>query len=60
MLVRAEDGQVTGVNEAFSRAFGLGEDRVVGRSLEEAGLWVTSSQREPSKRLGERGLRTGY
>ena len=39
------DGQVTGVNEAFSRVFGLGEDRVVGRSLAEAGLWVADKQR---------------
>ncbi|SFF25761.1 LuxR C-terminal-related transcriptional regulator, partial [Methylobacterium sp. 13MFTsu3.1M2] len=54
------DGQVTGVNEAFSRAFGLGEDRVVGRSLEEAGLWVTSSQREAfEKRLVSEGYVLG-
>ena len=45
VLVRADDGQVTGVNEAFSRVFGLGEDRVVGRSLAEAGLWVADKQR---------------
>jgi PAS domain S-box-containing protein len=45
-LVRADDYQVTSVNESFSRVFGLGEDRVVGRSLAEAGLWVTASQRE--------------
>ncbi|SEP38538.1 PAS domain S-box-containing protein [Methylobacterium sp. UNC300MFChir4.1] len=60
VLVRAEDGQVTGVNEAFSRVFGLGEDRVVGRSLEEAGLWVTSSQREAfEKRLVSEGYVLG-
>ena len=45
VLLRTDDGQVTGINEAFSRVFGLGEDRIVGRSLAEAGLWVTDSQR---------------
>ena len=45
VLARAEDFHVTGVNEAFSRVFGLGEDRVVGRSLDEAGLWVADQQR---------------
>ncbi len=46
ILVRADDFKVTGVNEAFGRVFGLGEDRVVGRSLDEAGLWVAHAQRE--------------
>ncbi|MBE7199394.1 PAS domain S-box protein [Methylobacterium sp. A49B] len=45
VLARAEDFHVTGVNEAFSRIFGLGEDRIVGRSLTEAGLWVSDTQR---------------
>jgi len=45
VLARAQDFQVTGVNEAFSRVFGLGEDRIVGRSLAEAGLWVADKQR---------------
>ena len=45
VLARAEDFLVTGVNEAFGRVFGLGEDRIVGRSLTEAGLWVSEAQR---------------
>ncbi|MGU3538447.1 helix-turn-helix transcriptional regulator [Methylobacterium sp. A54F] len=46
VLARAEDFQVTSVNEAFGRVFGLGEDTVVGRTLVEAGLWVTEAQRQ--------------
>ncbi len=38
VLVRADTFQVTGINEAFSRVFGHGEDRIVGRSLDEAGV----------------------
>lgn len=45
VLVRAGEMQVTGINEAFTRVFGFGEDGVVGRSLAEAGLWVTETQR---------------
>ncbi len=45
VLVRADTFQVTGINEAFSRVFGHGEDRIVGRSLDEAGLWVADKQR---------------
>jgi PAS domain S-box-containing protein len=46
VLARGDNFQITSVNEAFGRAFGLTEDRVVGRSLSEAGLWVSNSQRE--------------
>jgi PAS domain S-box-containing protein len=46
ILVRADDFQVTSVNEAFGRVFGQGEDRIVGRTLVEAGLWVTDAQRQ--------------
>ncbi|GJD80168.1 HTH-type transcriptional regulator MalT [Methylobacterium gregans] len=45
LLARAQDFQVTGINEAFTRVFGLGEDGIVGRSLAEVGLWVTDKQR---------------
>ncbi|AWN39048.1 helix-turn-helix transcriptional regulator [Methylobacterium radiodurans] len=46
VLARADDFRITAVNEAFTRVLGFGEDRVVGRSLDEAGLWVTQAQRE--------------
>ena len=46
ILVRADDFQVTSVNEAFGRVFGQSEDRIVGRTLVEAGLWVTDAQRQ--------------
>ncbi|SDN52679.1 PAS domain S-box-containing protein [Methylobacterium phyllostachyos] len=45
VLARGHDFRVTGINEAFTRVFGLGEDRVVGRSLGAAGLWVNDKQR---------------
>jgi PAS domain S-box-containing protein len=45
LLVRDENHQVTSINEAFTRVFGHGEDGVVGRSLAEANLWVSDSQR---------------
>ncbi|MCJ2013655.1 PAS domain S-box protein [Methylobacterium sp. J-076] len=45
VLARAGDFHVTSINEAFSRAFGHGEDRILGRSLAEAGLWVNEAQR---------------
>ncbi|WP_457108281.1 helix-turn-helix transcriptional regulator [Methylobacterium sp. P5_C11] len=45
VLARGEDFHVTGVNEAFTRVFGLGEDKVLGRSLTESGLWVSDRQR---------------
>jgi PAS domain S-box-containing protein len=46
VLARAGDFRVTGINEAFTRTFGLGEDAVVGRSLEEAEFWVSQTQRQ--------------
>jgi PAS domain S-box-containing protein len=45
VLARGKDFQVTGINEAFTRVFGLGEDRVIGNSLDAAGLWVKDKQR---------------
>jgi PAS domain S-box-containing protein len=45
VLARGKDLQVTSINEAFTRVFGLGEDRTLGRSLAEAGLWVDAGQR---------------
>jgi PAS domain S-box-containing protein len=45
VLARADGFRVTGVNEAFTRVFGLGEDNVIGRSLQEAGLWANDQQR---------------
>ena len=45
MVARGEDFRITGINEAFARVFGRGEDAILGRSLGEAGLWVTDEQR---------------
>ncbi len=51
VLARMDDLRVTGVNEAFARAFGRGEDAVVGRTLAEAGLWLRDAQREAFEAL---------
>lgn len=45
VLARGSDFHVTGINEAFTRVFGLGEDRVIGHNLDAAGLWVNDRQR---------------
>ncbi|MBE7197037.1 MAG: PAS domain S-box protein, partial [Parafilimonas terrae] len=44
VLARADDLRATAINEAFTRVFGLGEDRIVGRTIEEAGLWIDEAQ----------------
>ncbi|MGC5779912.1 helix-turn-helix transcriptional regulator [Methylobacterium sp. NFXW15] len=45
VLARGKDSRITGINEAFTRVFGLGEDQVLGRSLDEANLWANDAQR---------------
>ncbi len=45
VLARASDFQVMSINEAFGRVFGIGEDRIIGRSLDGVGLWVNEAQR---------------
>ena len=45
LLCRADGFAVTGVNEAFTRVFGYGQDRVVGRTPEEIGLWTKDAAR---------------
>lgn len=45
VLARADGLQVTSINEAFTRVFGLGEDGIVGRTLVEGGMWVNDTQR---------------
>ncbi len=54
VLARGKDLHVTGINEAFTRVFGLGEDTVIGRNLDEAGLWVNERQREAVEAALER------
>ena len=46
LLARAAEFRITGVNEAFTRVFGFDEEQVVGRSLNETGLWVSPEQRD--------------
>lgn len=45
MLCRADGFAITGVNDAFTRVFGYGQDKVTGRSPAEIGLWVTDAAR---------------
>jgi PAS domain S-box-containing protein len=57
LLARLDCFTVTGINEAFTRVFGHGEDGVVGRPLAEAGLWVADP---PRARFEESVMRTGF
>jgi PAS domain S-box-containing protein len=57
VLARADDLRTTSVNEAFTRVFGFGEDRIVGRTLDEVGLWVKETQRAS---FTETLARSGY
>jgi len=45
LLARADGFSVTGVNEAFTRVFGYGADKVSGRSPADLGLWVHDAAR---------------
>lgn len=45
LLARADGFTITGVNEAFSRVFGYGADKVSGRSPADLGLWVHNAAR---------------
>ncbi|KQT78835.1 helix-turn-helix transcriptional regulator [Methylobacterium sp. Leaf466] len=57
VLARADSFTITGVNDAFSRVFGYGADRITGRAPAEIGLWVS----EPARSTFESALtRTGY
>jgi len=57
LLARLDAFTVTGINEAFTRAFGYGEDSIVGRSPAETGLWVAEAARE---RFEDAVRRTGF
>ncbi|WP_232629664.1 helix-turn-helix transcriptional regulator [Methylobacterium sp. Leaf118] len=57
LLARLDGFTITGINEAFTRVFGHGEDRVVGRSPAETGLWVVETARE---RFEEAVRRSGF
>ncbi|GJE45321.1 helix-turn-helix transcriptional regulator [Methylobacterium soli] len=57
VLARAAGFGITGINEAFSRVFGYGEDRIVGRAPGEIGLWVAEAARA---RFESTVTRTGY
>ncbi|GJE60671.1 helix-turn-helix transcriptional regulator [Methylobacterium trifolii] len=56
ILARADGFAVTGINEAFTRVFGSGEDTVVGRSPADLGLWVEDAAR---RKFEETMTRTG-
>ncbi len=45
ILARADGFAVTGINAAFTRVFGAGEDEAVGRTPAELGLWVDDAAR---------------
>ena len=56
MLCRADGFAVTGINEAFTRVFGYGQDKVIGRTPEEIGLWTKDAARQ---RFESAVIRTG-
>ncbi|KQP61867.1 helix-turn-helix transcriptional regulator [Methylobacterium sp. Leaf112] len=45
LLARADGFTITGANEAFTRVFGYGADKVSGRSPADLGLWVHDAAR---------------
>jgi PAS domain S-box-containing protein len=57
LLARADGFAITAVNEAFPRIFGYGQDKTVGRSAEELGLWISDSARTKFEATVRR---TGY
>ncbi|GJE57188.1 helix-turn-helix transcriptional regulator [Methylobacterium thuringiense] len=57
LLARADDFAVTGVNEAFTRVFGYGADKMSGRSPADLGLWVHDAARV---KFESAVARTGY
>ncbi|MCJ2081790.1 helix-turn-helix transcriptional regulator [Methylobacterium sp. J-090] len=57
VLVRADGFAITAVNEAFSRVFGYGADKVTGRSPSDLRLWVHEGARD---KFETAVARTGY
>ncbi|KQP07922.1 LuxR family transcriptional regulator [Methylobacterium sp. Leaf99] len=57
LLARADGFAITGVNEAFTRVFGYGADKVSGRSPADLGLWVHEAARI---KFESAVARTGY
>jgi PAS domain S-box-containing protein len=57
LLARADGFAITGVNEAFTRVFGYGADKVSGRSPADLGLWVHDAARS---KFESAVARTGY
>jgi PAS domain S-box-containing protein len=45
VLARADGFTVTAINEAFPRIFGYSQDKAIGRSAEEMGLWISDAAR---------------
>ncbi|WP_132255678.1 helix-turn-helix transcriptional regulator [Methylobacterium segetis] len=46
VLLRASDFVISGVNTAFTRVFGYGEEAVIGRSPQMVGLWIRETARQ--------------
>ncbi|TXN81117.1 helix-turn-helix transcriptional regulator [Methylobacterium sp. WL8] len=57
ILARVDDFAITGANEAFTRVFGYGADKVSGRTPDELGLWVHDVART---RFESAVARTGF
>jgi len=46
LISRLKDGVILDVNEAFLGSCGLKQEEVIGRTVEELGLWVNPSERQ--------------
>jgi PAS domain S-box-containing protein len=46
VVVRAEDGQFIAANPAFERVTGYRQEEIVGRTVDELGIWAVAGSRE--------------
>jgi len=54
-VAKLPDARLFEVNEAFVRFIGLPRDQIIGRTLEELGLWARSEERQRFDKLLGRG-----
>jgi PAS domain S-box-containing protein len=47
VVATLEDGLIRDANEAYTRVFGIPLERLVGRTVEDAGIWANPAERGP-------------
>ncbi len=61
IMATLEDGRIRDVNESYQRIFGMPRERMIGRTVEELGIWAEPSEREAwVARLRAEGRVAGY